>query len=618
MKAPQRPAQISDEPVRSEAEQLAFFEAALERSLQAEARAHVVSRDILVAGRRLRLHFAGEVLLREFMPALAHLAVASDETPGLEIHVWDSESTGIAMVDPICKRECFTHRGDIWSLHSERIRSAFHWVEGSVNLLDLDRGVAIYWVPTARSLPYWAKASPLRTLFHWWMERVGCQLIHAAAVGNGDGGLLITGKGGLGKSTTALACLAAGMTYLGDDYVVVELDPVPRAYSLYCTAKLNGDHLQRFPALRPLATNLDFLGEEKAVIRLYPAYAHQIALSIPLRAVLTPRVSDSAGTTFEAIPKQELQGAGVFTTLSQLPHAGRRTHEFIDRLLAGLPGARIVLGREIEGIPAAVAGLLAMSDGAIAAISAAAVPPSAAVLPLVSVIVPVHNGAHFLAEAIRSIRGQSYPVLEIIVVDDGSSDAIDEAVAGLPVDVRYFKQKQSGASAARNRGIRDASGDFIAFLDVDDLWPAGMLATLVNRLVERPELSVVRGYAQLMSRNRPDSGFDYIGNPQESFPDYVGAGVYRREAFTKLGLFDETLQFSEDVDWFNRARERALAMERLDRVTLLVRRHGQNMTWQKTTAELEALKAVKKSLDRLRAARTAPPRDRKAAGSAEN
>ena len=606
MKDPFRPGTISDEPLRSEMEQQAFFAAALERSLSAEERAGVVARDILIAGSRLRLMFSGESLYREFMPALAHLEVPPTTAANIAIHIWDSESTGIAMVNPICRHECFTRRGDIWGLASERIRSAFHWVEGSVNLLDFESRIGIYWVPTAVTLPYWAKASPLRTLFHWWMQRSGCQLLHAAAIGNGDGGLLITGKGGLGKSTTALACLTAGMNYVGDDYVVVEMEPSPRAHSLYCTAKLNGDHLERFPALRPLTTNLDFRGEEKAVIRLHPAHARQIAPSIPLRAVLMPSVSDRAATRIEAISKRELQDAAVFTTVSQLPHAGRQTHEFVERLIGTLPGARILLGRELERIPAAIIQLLEMPNEEIAA-TFSAPKAEATQRPLVSVVVPVHNGARFLSEAIGSIRDQRYPAVEIIVVDDGSSDAIDDAVAALPNDVRYLKQAHAGASAARNRGINAASGDYIAFLDVDDLWPTGTLTILLDRLLECPDLAVVRGFAQLVVQHRPGDGFNYIGNPEESFADYIGAGVYRRAAFTRIGLFDEAMRFSEDIDWFNRARERALPIERIERVTLLVRRHGENITWGKTMIELNTLNALKKTLDRKRAAADEQP-----------
>jgi glycosyltransferase involved in cell wall biosynthesis len=221
--------------------------------------------------------------------------------------------------------------------------------------------------------------------------------------------------------------------------------------------------------------------------------------------------------------------------------------------------------------------------------------------PLVSVIIPVYNGARFLPDAIASILKQNYPSIEVIVVDDGSADDIDAVVAALPVEVRYFKQQNAGAAAARNRGIKDASAELIAFLDVDDLWPEGVLELLVKILEQNPLYDVVRGFAQLMALSKNNGHFEYICSPKEAFPYSVGHGLYRRSAFQKVGLFDVELKFGEDQDWFIRAREKGLKIEQLDQVTLLVRRHDRNMTRGKSVVELNTLRVLKKILDRRRA-----------------
>lgn len=581
---------------KTEAEQRAFYDSVMTRTRDALAATTPIERTLDVAGVIIRLVFAGPRLDEAFMPALAHLVRAPVETPNTILYVWDSDSTGVRMEPPPCPRSAFTDRGDIWGFSSTKIRSAFHWSEFSVNLLDVEAGVGVYWIDTTENLPYWAKSSPLRSLFHWLMEARGLQLVHAAAVGTEHGGVLITGKGGVGKSTTALAALAAGMAYVGDDYLIVGLDPEPTAYTLYSTAKVEPHQLEALPALAPLAGGQVVKPGEKAVLDLYPARANQIVRSLPLKWVLSPRFNDGkAMTEFEPISPVELHRAAAFTTMSQLPHAGLKTHRFIQRMIETTPRRRIRLGHDITGVIRAIADLLADPDAA----AAPDLPPPAA-QPLVTVIVPTFNGARFLPEAIASILDQKYAALEVIVVDDGSTDEIEAAVQALPIDVRFFRQENAGPSAARNRGIRDASGEYIAFLDVDDLWPAENLASLMAE-IQASEADIAIGRGQL-AQVTAEGELQYIGNPEQSFPHYIGAAVYRRDVFERIGLFDEEMRYGEDTDWYNRARESGLDVRRLEQVSLIVRRHAENMTLGKSMVELHALRVAKKALDRKRAA----------------
>jgi hypothetical protein len=594
-------AHLSDRPQKSEAEQRAFFDAAMACTLKAEAATGVSERCIDVAGTCVRLVFAGEALERLLWPAIAHLAVDAPAQPDATFHIWDSASSGVAIPPAPCGRDCYTDRGDIWGLASVRIRSAFHWAEFTLNLMDVAAGEAIFWVRTPTALPYWTKASPFRTLFHWLMESRGRQLLHAAAIATENGGVLIVGRGGVGKSSTALACLETGLGYVGDDYVVVGLDPEPTAFSLYNTAKLEPAQAERFPALARLIPEQPGEADEKTVIRLYPALEDQLVGRTPLTAILTPRFSPGQPTTFEPVSATELNRAAAFTTLAQLPHAGLPTHDFINRMIAKVPGLRIALGPDLAEVAGAVRAFLADPAGALATAHRGESLVQAAA-PMLSVIIPVHNGARFLAEAVGSVLAQDYPRIEIIVVDDGSTDEIEAAVRALPVDVRFIRQHNTGAAGARNRGFREASGEVLAFLDVDDLWPLGALGALIARLAEAPDLDVAHGHAQLFSIEPGSSAHRYFSHPGESFPYYIGAAVYRREALEKVGLFDESLRFSEDTDWFVRARERGARIEKLDQTTLLVRRHEDNMTRGKSLVEVNALRVFKKALDRRREA----------------
>ena len=588
--------QIEDIPNRPESDQAAFFEACRGRAIEAQAVLGVSAFRLRVAGGVMEIRFAGQSLTELLLPAIAHLLIEDDVEPELVLHAFDTASTGVAIADMPVAQDCLTDRGDLWSFNSERYRSAFHWIESTVNVMDTDTGEAVFWVNRPSDLPYWTIGSPFRTIFHWWMETRGAQLIHAACVGYNDRAVLITGKGGVGKSTSAIACLERGMLYAADDYLIVTQDDIPRAHSLYNTAKLEADKTDRFPNLAALIRQPPKPGD-KAVISLFPERAGQLASGLPISAIVTPAFGGGDETVFEPIAAAELRSAAAFTTLSQLPHAGNRTIDFVTRLVAARPGFRMRLG-PIEQVPDAIERLLERTEDELWAMSKeGGAAGETSDLPLISVVVPVYNGAHFLKDAIESILLQNYPNLEIIVVDDGSTDDIDAAVSALPVDVRFFRQPNQGPSAARNRGVRDASGSLVAFLDVDDLWPAERLDLLTGELQDHPELDVVRGYAQLSKRANEDAPFEPIGNPEESFPNYIGAALYRKSAFERVGLFDEFLTFAEDTDWFVRADAAKLKVKRVPHVTLQVRRHETNMTKGQSQAALNPLRLFRKQLE---------------------
>ena len=584
---------------KTEAEQVAFFDGVHERFQQAVANAGEIHHDYRVAGTTVRLSFAGPRLVPFLTRALEHLKIDPVGTPDVTFCLWDSQSTRVTMLPPPCDREGFSDRGDLWGFNSKRIKTAFHYHDYSVNLFDHERRIGIYWVQNSAVLPYWVLASPLRTLFHWWMERNGCQLVHAAAVGVGDDALLIVGKGGLGKSSTALTCLRHGLEFLGDDYVIVRSEPAPTVYSLYATAKLNREDIARFPELRPHLSKQEVPPDEKAVLFLHPDFRGQLRLEMPLRAIAVPKIVEQPATAL--VPENEavVQQAATFTTMSQLPYTGDHTHQLFAGLCSKLPGHRLELGRDAEGITAAIRSFLGAGHANGRVRSLIQGPPRET--PLLSVVIPVYNGERFVADCLGSVLAQGWPSLEIIVIDDGSTDGTEAAVRRLPFDVHYFKQENLGPAMARNRGIRDAAGDFVAFLDVDDLWPPHTLTTLMRELLEDPELDLVQGYSQVMEFDPATGAYEYRGNPRESFPYSIATAVYRKRVFDHVGLFDKTLLYGEDTDWFNRATELKVSMKRIEAVTLHVRRHGENMTHEKSLVELNMLRVLKKTLDRKRA-----------------
>ncbi|MDD5344749.1 MAG: glycosyltransferase, partial [Smithella sp.] len=449
-------------PQKSEAEQQDFFNKSYNKFLHAKSAAGEINFYYRIADTTVCLKFAGDRLVPHLTPALDHLRLTDASVPDFTICIWESESTKVEMIPPPCTKDCFTDRGDIWGFNSRRIKAAFHWIECSVNLADLEKNMGIYWVKTAETLPYWVHASPLRTLFHWWMEKNGCQLLHAAAVGTENGAVLITGKGGVGKSTTALSCLQAGLFYTADDYVITKLKPVPSVVSLYRTAKLNADHVASFPDLSKFINNTEKLDQEKAVIFLNPHLEQKLTIEMPLKAILIPQIADQPDSHIKSVSRWDIQRAMSFTTMSQLPYVGHHTHNYISRLASSLPHYILEIGKDFTRIPAAISDFLSDPDNFPAVKDTE---PWSSFgkdeRPLVSVIIPVFNGENFIREAVENVLSQKYPALEIIIINDGSTDGTEEIIKQLPVDIRYLTQTNSGPSAARNKGIRDASGEFI-------------------------------------------------------------------------------------------------------------------------------------------------------------
>ena len=220
---------------------------------------------------------------------------------------------------------------------------------------------------------------------------------------------------------------------------------------------------------------------------------------------------------------------------------------------------------------------------------------------LVSVVIPVFNGERFLREAVESVLAQKHSPLEVIIVDDGSTDNTATVARNLPETVRYLHQTNQGPAAARNRGIEQAQGALIAFADADDLWPPAKLELQLPYLIKDPAIEIIMGRIQQVLLSETVDGqtrAEESGDP--AFSVNLGCAVIRKSVFDRVGLFDETMRYSEDVDWFMRAREAGAAITTIDAVTLFYRQHEQNMTRGKSTSELNVLKALKKSLDRRR------------------
>lgn len=340
---------------------LVFFNTVYELYEKAEtASGGCIDRFYCIAGYKIRLRFAGSALIPYITSALAHLATEPVSDPALTVCLWDSASTNTIMPPPPWQRNQYhPKRGEILGFNNDRIHTSFQWGAYALSLLDSDRNLGIYWVETTEQIPYWETGSPLRTILNVWMNKQGLQLVHAGAVGLPSGGVLLVGKGGSGKSTTALTCLNSELFYAGDDYSLIASEPTPRVFSIYNTGKKNADDVERLPFLAGAISNRDRLDSEKAVYFINEHFPEKILTHFPIRAVLVPRITGKTDTSLTATSAVAALTSLAPSTMIQLPGAGKEACQIMMQVLKQIPCYYLELGTDLRQIPQVIFDLIA-------------------------------------------------------------------------------------------------------------------------------------------------------------------------------------------------------------------------------------------------------------------
>src|SRR5215470_16557050 len=266
-----------------------FFVAARARFAAAAAATPSGAVDILMAGRHVRLRFAGTAMRPLLEPVFRHLPRPGSGSAALTIDLWDARTTGVDLPPPPWESIRLGPRGFVRGFCDERFTTRLDMESGALSMLDGDDGAAFQWVPDAARLPHWERAHPLSAVFGHWFQRHELPMVHAAAIGRPSGGALVVGRGGTGKSTTTLACVEAGLQAAGDDYVLLDATG-PTAHSLFGSATLDPDHRRRFPGLMPDVEAWTAMPDEKSVSLLAVRRPAAMIAAVPLVAILVPRV----------------------------------------------------------------------------------------------------------------------------------------------------------------------------------------------------------------------------------------------------------------------------------------------------------------------------------------
>lgn len=225
---------------------------------------------------------------------------------------------------------------------------------------------------------------------------------------------------------------------------------------------------------------------------------------------------------------------------------------------------------------------------------------------MISVLIPCHNYGIYLKECIESVLVQKgsnifekmnnsdnaeYD-LEIIVVDDGSEDNTAE-ICGLYKEVKYIYQKQSGVSHSRNTLLKAANGDYIAFLDADDVWVSDKLQKQYNYLKKNTECMIVGCEYQNFESNVPTSSY----HREEGAVHLLIPSLIKRSVFEKVGMFDESLKKGEDTDLIIRMRKAGIDYgSRVDEVLLFRRKHELNISNDRTAIKRDIAALLRSNL----------------------
>jgi hypothetical protein len=314
-------------------------------------------RTIRMAGRAIRLRFAGDLEPRLIGP-FQHLVTEDDPAPDLTVTFWDSAGTGAPELPRPAPRPG-DPEGARWD-HHDGPRSARYWpASGLWAAYDASVGDAWWWVPAVEMIPWHEFAAPMRSIVNWWGTTHDLTMLHAGAVGGEDGrGVILGGRGGSGKSTTSLACLADGMRFASDDYVLLEVDDRVRAHSVYGTAKLEerGAPLVGHVSGRRLATATE---GAKLVVDVARDFAPLVTPELEIVAAVLPRVT-TAGPALVPLDRPTALRALAPSTVLQAQAVGApRALRAMSGLLERVPAHQLDTGPDPLALPAVLRELIA-------------------------------------------------------------------------------------------------------------------------------------------------------------------------------------------------------------------------------------------------------------------
>jgi len=316
---------------------------------------------LCIAGYCASVEIVGSDLATTMRRAFSHLITAVAGPPDLTIRVWDAAATGVGVAGELTRARRRDDEVDILLRVSEDGRYVCERRDLSVSWLDTESSSIVGCVSSASNQYLDERARPHHKLISAWLDERGVQFVHAGLIdGGGDTGILFVGSGGAGKSTSSVACLRAGLGYLGDDFVGIERDTGGYlGHGLFSSCLLNVHHLERFPDLKPHAVAAHQAFEEKSILYLEDVFPGALRRSVRIAAIMLPRVVRKQQTIFRRASKAEALFAIAPTSVMFLPRPSQRAFDRVAELAERVPAYWLELGSDVDRIPDAVRALAA-------------------------------------------------------------------------------------------------------------------------------------------------------------------------------------------------------------------------------------------------------------------
>jgi hypothetical protein len=316
-----------------------------------------------IAGKTICLNFYSKKLLEKMSKAFIHCEKDTVSSPDLTIFIWDSVSTKTHLASPWLNQEEYTYPGEVnaKTVNLDSFLGIYLNGEETLNLYDEKNNTAYFWIYNADYLLYRISASPLRSILNWFLSKEGVHLMHGAVVGLNGKSILLAAKGGTGKSTTALSCFFAGMSYLGDDYIAVKCGDATTTHCIFNSTKLFSQSFHdTFPALKEKIWNKNGIEkDEKAIVFLSELYPHQVIKTASLHAIMIPVIKNVKETKIVPASKVKTMISIIPYTLFQLSLTKSNKMAELRSIVERTPCYFLELGYDINGVAETIKSYLA-------------------------------------------------------------------------------------------------------------------------------------------------------------------------------------------------------------------------------------------------------------------